>query len=220
MNEPSISGTAAEGRKNDLGLDVRRLQFARFDFRRIAPEGRRLGLIKVAHHHPVQLGQGLALEARILAADGRILPHDQEALDLAGHHIHEHRQVRMVAGDLGMIVIAVVIVLRRGVAELRLEVGDGELGVIAPVARRERHGFGEDKILQCLVRLARIRHVQVARAASGTAWRCRSNPGSRRGRAAPARRRRACRCCRAAPAASPPQRMICTPTVCCVQPTA
>ena len=80
------------------------------------------------------------------------------------------------------------------------------LSVLDDVAR-ERRALGAERAASADSRAA-------DRRASG----CRSIPGSTRGRAAPGCRRRAGRCCRAAAAESPPTRMICTPTECCVQP--
>jgi hypothetical protein len=46
---------------------------------------------------PVELGQGAALERRVLAAHGRVLTHRHEPVDLAFGHGNEHRQMRIVA---------------------------------------------------------------------------------------------------------------------------
>ena len=68
----------------------------------------------------------------------------------------------MIAGDLGVIIVAVIVFRRCSFSELGLEIGNGELGVVAPVTGGQGPGFGEDEILQGFVRLAAIRHIQVA----------------------------------------------------------
>ena len=120
--------------KSTIRLDVRRFHLFPCNLRRISPERCGLGLEEVAHYHPIELGKRLALIACVLAAHCRVLAHDEKAFDLSIHHVHHHWQMGMVAGDFRMIIIAVVVLFRRCIAPLGLEVGHGNLRVIAPVA--------------------------------------------------------------------------------------
>ena len=65
------------------------------------PIGCRLDLVEVAHHHPVQVFQGGAVEAGIDATSRRILTHREVALHFVILHGNKHGQVRVVLNDFG-----------------------------------------------------------------------------------------------------------------------
>ena len=153
---------AGRGEKDDLRPDVRSFQFARDDLRGVPPEGRGLGFEKVPDDEPVEFGKGLALEPGVLAAHGGVLSHAEEAPDPARRHVHEQGQVGVVAGDLGMKIVTVIVFLCCGITVLGLEIGDGEFGVVAPIARGHGGRFREDEVRQRVMGLPGVGHVQVA----------------------------------------------------------
>ena len=146
--------------QEDLGLDGGGGNLAALDLGRAVPERRRLGLEVVLDHQPVELAHGLALEPPV-DGRGRVLAHSEHALDLAVAHANHHRHVRVVAVNLGVPVVAEVVVLGGRVAVHGLEVADQELGHVGPVARRQRLGL--EVVLERVVRLEgrRRRHVAV-----------------------------------------------------------
>jgi len=100
------------------------------------------------------------VEARIGAADGRVLPHEEHPLDLAAMHVHEHWEVGPVAVDPGQELISKFVLGRRRVPEIRLEQGDHVLADVRPEAGAP--AFVPDIAVQVGIDAQMGGHVQVA----------------------------------------------------------
>ena len=96
-----LLGVAGRRQQEYLGADLLGPQLAALDFRRVVPEGGRLHFDHVADDQPFELGQRLALQPRIRPGDGGILSHDEEAFDLAVHHVEPVALMRVVAVTRG-----------------------------------------------------------------------------------------------------------------------
>ena len=147
--------------QEDLRLDVLRAQLARLDLGRVAPERRRLELGEVADHQPLQVGERAPLQARVGAADGRVLAHHEQPVEAAVVGPQHRREVRVVARDLRQVVEAVAVLLRRRVAEVGLQQRDDVLVEVRPPALVG--GVGGHVVGQRELALARLGHRQVAR---------------------------------------------------------
>ena len=157
---PFFSTWLAAGQEEDLGGDVGRRDLAGLDLGRVVPEGRRLDLDQVADHEPVEIAQGGAVVATVGRADGRVLAHDEEALDRPVDHPRQRRVVGVVAGQARQVAEAEVVLGGGRVAPPRLQQRDGVGAHVGPVAGRRRALL--DVLLQRPVRLGRG-HRQVAR---------------------------------------------------------
>ncbi len=155
---------------------------------------RGLDLDQVAHDEPLELGERLAVQARVRRADRRVLADDDEALHGVVEHPHHRLVDRVVAGDPRQVVEAEVVPGGRVRAPPGLEQAHGVGAHVAPEAARGAVQL--DELLQVLMRV-RVRHRDVPRAGCCTASADRSSPGSRRARAGRGCRRQGGRCCRA-----------------------
>jgi len=97
----------------------------------------------------------------VLPAHRRVLPQGEHALDRAFRHLHEHRQVTVVPGDLRQPVVPELIVRRGAVAIPGFELADHKLGQIAP--KRRRCHFRGDVVLRRVVFALYARSVEIAR---------------------------------------------------------
>src|SRR5581483_11346042 len=73
-------GVSCSWEKEDLSLDLLRVQLTAFHFWRFAPEICRFGLNELAYHQPFQFRQRGSLEPLIRRADRWILAHEKHAL--------------------------------------------------------------------------------------------------------------------------------------------
>jgi hypothetical protein len=104
------------GEEEDLGLDVARAEFAFAHFGRVVPEGGGLDLVHVADDEPVELAERAAGQFRVLPADGRVLPHAEEAFHEAVAHRGDHPLEGVVVVDFWQQAVGVVVVGGGGVA--------------------------------------------------------------------------------------------------------
>src|SRR6266571_4524662 len=95
----SVRGAREE---EHLGLDVLRPDLAPGDLRSVAPELCRLGGREVPDHQPVQLAKALAVQRSVHRADGRVLSHQEVALDLPVSRRYRCREVSVLAFGMGM----------------------------------------------------------------------------------------------------------------------
>ena len=120
------------GHEEDFRGDVLGLHLAALDLGRGVPEARGFDFHEVAHDQPLDPGQRLTLEPGVLAADRRVLAHDEVTLHAVVGHLHDEREMGMVAGELGQPVVAEVVFFRRALAVVRLEQADHVLGRVVP----------------------------------------------------------------------------------------
>ena len=118
-----------------LGFDVLRPQLARSHFGRCIPERGSLGLERVAHHQPLQIGQTHAQQVRVLPAHRRVLARHQHPADHAVLHRQGHRQLREIACNLRQPLIAPFVIRPSPVAIPGAQQADEILREIPPPAR-------------------------------------------------------------------------------------
>ena len=107
--------------QEDLGANIARVDFAVSHRAPGIPERCRLGFGHVAHDKPIEFGQSTLHEARIMAADSRVLAEHEHPANDAVAHRQCHRQLRMVADDARHPAIAEVVVRSGGIAVIRLQ---------------------------------------------------------------------------------------------------
>ena len=122
------------GEEKDLGLNVGRLQFAAFDFRAGIPERRGFGLDHLAHHQPLKVCHGSALQASIGRADGWVLSHDKKAVHFAIGHIEPEAEFGVVPGDARQPFKSEIVFLICGLAVPGLQQTDDVLINVVPPA--------------------------------------------------------------------------------------
>ena len=84
-----VLGVTGRRKKENLGLDLLRLQLFAFDLRRLRPKCGRLDLDQIADDQPFELGKRRTLQARVCAGHGRILAHQEHALHFPVGHVIE-----------------------------------------------------------------------------------------------------------------------------------
>ena len=198
VNDPSFSACAAAGRRN-TSVRCPRSALAG-SISGASPERRRLDLDQVAHHQPVELRQRLAVQLGVRRADGRVLAHDEVALDLAvGHAQRASRRSsgrrRCAAGSRSSSRCPPW--PRRPTTPSAATSGSRDVCPSSRSAGRSARRTSRGR------RRARRAASADSRAGCCRASGCRSSPGSTRGRAGPGCRRRAGRCCPAAAGGSP-----------------
>ena len=117
-----------------LGLDVLGGRARRL------PKLGRLREEDVGDDHPLELGHGVARELGVGAADCRILPVGEEALDLAVVHVHEHVLMAIGVGGCAFRqpLVAELVVLCGRVAVEGLQQAHHELRLVRPEAALRR----------------------------------------------------------------------------------
>src|SRR3954462_11301585 len=127
-----LLGCAGSGKEEHFRADGLRGKFAASDFRRGIPERGGFGFYHVADNEPLQFSEGLALKSSVCSANGWVLTHHEQALDLAICHVEPVTEMGVVTADAREPVKSPVVFLSGAISVIRLHETDEVLVKAGP----------------------------------------------------------------------------------------